>query len=58
MIILKKLILTRNYKITPVLINKTFKIYNGKKYTKLKISHNMVGYKIGEFYKTKIDIKK
>lgn len=53
MIILKKQILTRNYRIKPVLINKTFKIYNGKNYTELKILPNMIGYKMGEFYKTK-----
>jgi ribosomal protein S19 len=43
----------KNIKITPILLNKIVKIYNGKNYYKLLILQDMVGYKIGEFFLTR-----
>jgi len=49
-------ILTRNRNTTIIssMIGKNFRIYNGKNYMKLAISHpDMIGYKLGEFIFTK-----
>ena len=43
----------RNCYIFPNYVNKTFKIYNGKVYLKLKIKEEMVGFKFGEFFPTR-----
>lgn len=44
----------RNYEITPHIIGKTFKVYNGKIFTKLAITEEMIGHKIGEFIPTRV----
>jgi ribosomal protein S19 len=50
----------RNCKITPKFLNKTLKIYNGKLYTDVVISEEMMGYTLGEFVFTrkKFSLKK
>ena len=51
----KKIIpISRNYKITPNIVGKTFKIYNGKIFIKLTITDEMIGHKVGEFIPTRI----
>lgn len=40
---------SRNSEIVPRFLGLTFKIYNGKKYTNLLITENMIGHKFGEF---------
>jgi small subunit ribosomal protein S19 len=45
--------LSKNNKIKPIFLNKTIKIYNGKNFYELKISKNMIGYKIGDFIFTR-----
>ena len=37
----------------PVLVGLRFQVYNGKKFKNLKITDEMVGYKIGEFINTR-----
>ena len=44
----------RNYEITPNILGKTFKVYNGKTFIKLNIIDEMIGYKIGEFVPTRV----
>jgi len=44
---------SKNSEIMPFLVGLTLQIYNGKKYIKLKITNEMVGYKIGEFIPTR-----
>lgn len=44
---------SKNMIILPILINKTCLIYNGQTYITLKITENMVGYKLGEFISTR-----
>lgn len=44
---------SKNMIILPILVNKICLIYNGKTYVKLKITENMVGYKLGEFISTR-----
>ena len=39
--------------ILPEYINKTVFVYNGKKFIKLIIQENMIGYKFGEFIHTR-----
>ncbi len=43
----------RNLTILPEHINKTINIYNGLKYSKLIISKDMVGHKLGEYAGTR-----
>ena len=43
----------RNCKITPKFLNKTFNIYNGKVYTEITISENMISHNLGEFVFTR-----
>ena len=43
----------RNSVVVPKFIGKTFQIYNGKSFTKLKIVEEMVGHKLGEFSATR-----
>ena len=47
------LVISRNCKISPKLIGLTFKIHNGKNYTELTITDEMVGHKFGEFSLTR-----
>ena len=48
-----KPIISRNTTILPTFINKTFEIYNGKKFTELLVVNEMVGHKFGEFSTTR-----
>ena len=41
----------------PFFIGLTLQVYNGKKFIKLKVTDNMVGYKIGEFVFTRNKLK-
>ena len=43
--------------IMPFFIGLTLQVYNGKKFIKLKVTDNMVGYKIGEFVFTRNKLK-
>lgn len=43
----------KNLTILPEYINKTFSVYNGKKWVLRTITKNMVGYKIGSFIFTR-----
>lgn len=40
--------------IVPIMLGKTFFIYNGKNYIKLKPNSNMVGFKLGQFITTRV----
>lgn len=48
-----KIIISRNVEILPKFIEKTFKIHNGKKYTEILVTEEMVGHKFGEFSSTR-----
>lgn len=50
----KILNIKRNYEITPSIVGKTFKVYNGKTFTKLSVVDEMIGHKIGEFIPTRV----
>jgi small subunit ribosomal protein S19 len=39
----------RSAKITPLYLNQTFKIHNGKSFLELQVTENMMGHKFGEF---------
>lgn len=49
----KILAIEKNYEITPHIVGKTFKTYNGKIFLKLTITDEMIGHKIGEFVPTR-----
>jgi small subunit ribosomal protein S19 len=44
---------SRNSVIFPLFIGKVLSIYNGRKFVNVKISEEMVGFKIGEFVPTR-----
>lgn len=46
-------VLKKNFEITPHIIGKTIKVYNGKSFIKLPITDEMIGSKIGEFITTR-----
>ena len=50
----KYLSVSRNSQITSQFLGLTCNIYNGKKYTKLNITEEMIGHKFGEFSPTRI----
>ena len=43
----------KNLTILPEYLHKTFAIYNGKKFFKIKVKENMIGYRFGEFIFTR-----
>lgn len=45
--------MSRNTTIAPCFVNQLVYIYNGKVYSKLEITKNMIGYKLGEFSPTR-----
>ena len=45
--------IARNYKITPFIVGKSFKVHTGKIFLKIYITDEMVGHKIGEFVSTR-----
>jgi len=56
----KSLILNRNSLILPKFIGKFCLIHNGKKYIRIKVTDEMIGFKFGEFVptRTKFSYKK
>lgn len=56
----KTKIITKNSTIIPKLVGSTVKIYSGRKFLKVGITEEMIGYKIGEFISTreKFEFKK
>ena len=44
---------SRNTTILPAFIDKTFKVYNGKKFNELLVTEEMIGHKFGEFSVTR-----
>jgi ribosomal protein S19 len=45
--------LSRNCIISPKYLNAKFEVYNGKTFTKIQVTQNMLGYKLGAFVKTR-----
>jgi small subunit ribosomal protein S19 len=45
--------MSRNSEITPKFLGLTFKVHNGKSYTEISITEEMVGHKFGEFSPTR-----
>lgn len=45
----KNLIISRNSEIVPKFVGSTFYVHNGKSYSEINVSENMVGHKFGEF---------
>lgn len=56
----KSFVLDRNSLILPKFIGKFCLIHNGKKYVRIKVTDEMVGFKVGEFVptRTKFSYKK
>ncbi len=48
-----KTVITRNSKILPKFLEKTFEIYNGKKFTEILVTEEMIGHKFGELSSTR-----
>ena len=48
-----ELIASRNTTILPNFIEKTFKVYNGKKFNEIVVTEEMIGHKFGEFSATR-----
>lgn len=46
-------IIGRNTEILPVFLGKTFKVHNGKIFSQIKITEELIGYKFGEFFPTR-----
>lgn len=51
------LVSSRNTSIIPEFIGKTIKVHNGKKLKELTITKEMLHYKLGEFFKTRVDFQ-
>jgi len=47
------LIYNRSSVITPMCLNRSFKIFNGKNFTNLNVTEQMIGHKFGEFSLTR-----
>jgi ribosomal protein S19 len=45
--------LSKNCIISPKYLNVQFEVYNGKSFTKIQVTKNMIGYKLGQFVKTR-----
>lgn len=48
-------LMSRNSSITPNFIERKYKIHNGKNFKSIIVLKEMVGYKFGEFFKTRTD---
>ena len=48
-----KPIVSRNTTILPKFIEKTFDVYNGKKFNEILVTEEMIGHKFGEFSATR-----
>ena len=46
-------ILYKNSEIVPKFVGKTFQVYNGKNYTEVSITNDMINHKFGEFVFTR-----
>ena len=49
----QKALISRNSEILPKFIEKTFEVYNGKKYIEILVTEEMIGHRFGEFCSTK-----
>jgi small subunit ribosomal protein S19 len=45
----KIIVINRNFEIVPYFIGSTFSIHNGKNYSEITVTDNMIGHKFGEF---------
>lgn len=48
-----KITISRNSTILPKFLEKSFKIYNGKKFDEIVVTEEMIGHKFGEFSPTR-----
>ena len=48
-----KPIISRNTTILPKFVEKTFEVYNGKKFVEVLVTEEMIGHKFGEFSSTR-----
>jgi small subunit ribosomal protein S19 len=48
-----KPIVSRNTTILPQFIEQTFEVYNGKKFSEILVTEDMIGHKFGEFSPTR-----
>jgi small subunit ribosomal protein S19 len=48
-----KPIVSRNTTILPQFIEQTFEVYNGKKFSEILVTEEMIGHKFGEFSPTR-----
>lgn len=48
-----KIIISRNTLILPKFVEKTFDVYNGKKFVEITVIEEMIGHKFGEFSSTR-----
>lgn len=49
----KLTVLPRNYEITSKIVGLTFNVHSGRIFTKLNITDDMIGHKVGEFVPTR-----
>jgi ribosomal protein S19 len=49
----KKTAISRTSEILPTFLEKTFEVYNGKKYVEILVTEEMIGHKFGEFSATR-----
>jgi len=49
----KRPIISRNATILPQFIEQTFEVYNGKKFSEILVTEEMIGHKFGEFSPTR-----
>jgi len=48
-----KPVVSRNTEILPQFVEQTFKVYNGKTFTEIIVTEEMIGHKFGEFSATR-----
>lgn len=49
----KLTVLPRNYEVTSNIVGSTFNVHSGRIFTKLTITDDMIGHKVGEFVPTR-----
>ena len=49
--------ISRNSSIIPRFIDQTFKVHNGKSYKEITVTKEMLGFKFGEFFKTRVEFE-
>jgi|TARA_B110000977_G_scaffold144867_1_gene183870 small subunit ribosomal protein S19 len=47
----------RNCVLLPQFVGKSISVYNGKKYTRISVTEDMIGHKLGEFVVTRLRTK-